>query len=527
MKESTRIIINTLATYGRSLFGLVIGLFSTRWILLALGQTDYGLYGVIGSIIMLMNFLNQGMSVGVARFYAYSIGHGHNLSPDEANEDLKRWFNTALGIHIVLPLLLIMIGYPIGINAIEHWLVIPPDRVAACVWVFHISLVGSFVGIASVPFKAMYTAHQYITELALFGLIHSVGLFITAYCLSTVQSDRLIFYALCMMSIGLGISLLQVFRALFKFKACRLHVPYMFSRKYLKKLFSYVGWKMFGLSCVVCRTQGSPVLVNLFFGPQVNAAYTVANSLSIQATTLSSAMMGAFQPAITSMEGRGHREKMLQTALQVCKFGTFLILLFVIPLMVEMETVLALWLKYPPKYTGQLCQWMLVMLVIDRMTAGQMLAVNAYGKIAAYELIQGTILFLSLPLAWLLFTNGAGPVAIGHTLVFTMAVYCLGRLQFCKRLLNMSVSEWFRKVAAPVVMLSVCSVAAGFSITQMFQAGIIRICLTTVVTGVCSIGIGWLCLLNSAERNFVRKNINKATARLKSLCKFSETSKVS
>ena len=115
MKESTRIIINTLATYGRSLFGLLVGLFSVRWILEALGQTDYGLYGVIGSIVMLMRFLNQGMSVGVARFYAYSIGRGCNLSAEEATDDLKRWFSTALGIHIVLPLLLIIIDYPIGI----------------------------------------------------------------------------------------------------------------------------------------------------------------------------------------------------------------------------------------------------------------------------------------------------------------------------------------------------------------------------------------------------------------------------
>lgn len=520
MKESTRIIINTLATYGGSLVGLVVGLFSARWILLALGQTDFGLYGVIGSIVIMMSFLNQGMSVGVARFYAYSIGRGHNLSSEEANDDLKRWFNTALGIHITLPLLLILIGYPIGVYAINHWLVIPPDRAAACVWVFRISLVSSFVGMASVPFNAMYTAHQYIAELTLFGLVYSAGIFMTAYSLLTVQSDRLIFYALCMMAISAGIPLLQVVRAVFKFKACRVHVPYLFNRKYLKELFSYVGWKMFGLSCVVFRTQGSPVLVNLFFGPQVNAAYTVANSLSIQATTLSSAMMGAFQPAITSMEGRGHREKMLETALQVCKFGTLLVLLFVIPLMLEMKTVLELWLINPPEYAGPLCQWMLVMLVIDRITAGQMLAVNAYGKIAAYELVQGTILFLALPLTWLLFKVGSGPVSIGYALVFTMALYCVGRLQFCKWLLKMSVSEWFKKVAVPVFMLSVCSVATGFSITQMVDAGFFRICLTTVVTGVCSAGIGWFCLLNWAERSFVRESINKVAVRFKSSCKF-------
>jgi O-antigen/teichoic acid export membrane protein len=515
MKPSTRIIVNTLATYGRSLFALVVSLFSARWILLALGQTDFGLYGVVGSLITLITFLNGAMTVGVARFYAYSIGSGHNLSEEEATVELKRWFNTAVSIHSALPILLVLIGYPLGIHAIENWLTIPADRMDACIWVFRISLITGVVNVFSVPFISMYTAHQLISELALFDIIRSFGTFFGAYFLLHVQSDRLVVYAVYMMSISAGIPLLQVLRAVLKFKACRINAAYMYDMEYLKKLFGFVGWKMFGMGCVVSRTQGSPILINLFFGPQVNAAFSIANRVSIQATMLSTAMMGAFQPAITSMEGRGDRTKMLATALQVCKFSTLLILFFVIPLMLEMEYVLKVWLETPPAYSGVLCQWMLAMLLVDRITSGHMLAVNAYGKIALYELVQGSLLFLAVPLAWLFFKQGGAPIGMGYALFMTMVLYCCGRLVFCKALLQLPILSWVRQVAVPIIVLMVCSGLIGLGISSIVDEGFGRFCLTTIATGICSALMGWLYVLSKTERAFTRIMIKKMVTKFR------------
>ena len=514
MKPSTRIIINTLATYSCSLFALFVSLFSARWVLQALGQSDFGLYGVVGSIVLLITFLNGGMSVGVARFYAYSIGRGHNLTEEKAADDLKRWFNTALSVHMILPFLLILIGWPIGEYAIQHWMTIPSGRIDACIWVFRISLTTAFMSVFSVPFTAMYSAQQLISELAVFGIIGSCCNFVGAYCLLKAQSDRLVVYALYMMSINAGIPVLQIIRAMFKFKACRIQISYMFHKKYLKELFGFVGWKMFGMSCVVLRGQGTPVLVNLYFGPLVNAAYSIAYRLSTQATSLSGAMLGALQPALVSAEGKGDRQKMLGIALQACKFGTLLILFFVIPLVLEMNTLLHLWLKTPPEYAGELCQWMLAVLVIDNMTFGPMLAVNAFGKIAAYELIQGSVLFLALPLMWLFFWLGQGPVSIGCALFISTAIYCIGRLLFSKHLFQFPVGAWIRQVAFPVLTLIAGSAAAGWGVMRIVDAGFFRLCLTTAVTSVVTATIGWLWLLNGAERLFVHEIIKKMRARL-------------
>lgn len=514
MKSSTRIILNTLATYGQSLFGLFVSLFTARWVLQALGQSDFGLYGVVGSIVLLITFLNGGLSVGVARFYAFSIGRGHNLPEEQAVDDLKRWFNTAFSIHFVLPFLIVAAGWPIGEYAIHHWLTIPSERIAACVWVFRISMATAFMNVFSVPFTAMYSAHQLITELAFFNILRSCGTFLGSWYLLRVQTDRLIVYALYMMAINAGTAWVQIVRAMVKFKACRLRVSYMYHARYLKELFGFVGWKMFGMSCVALRGQGTPVLTNLYFGPVVNAAYSIAYRLSTQATALGAAMMGAFQPALTSAEGKGDRQKMLSMAMQVCKFGTLLILFFVIPLILEMENVLGLWLKTPPQYAGGLCQWMLAMLVVDNMTSGPMLAVNAFGKIAAYELIQGSMFLMALPLMWMFFKMGHGPVAIGYALFLSTTVYCIGRLLFCKKLLQLSIMRWIREVAVPVFVLAGGASLAGWGILCVMEPGFLRLCLTTAVTGMVTLVIGWFWLLNHEERAFVRQMAGRLGSRL-------------
>jgi O-antigen/teichoic acid export membrane protein len=514
MKQSTRIIANALAIYGRSVFSLVVTLFSARWVLEALGEIDFGLYGVVGSLILLITFVNGGMVTGVSRFYAYSIGLGHGLSSREANDDLKRWFNTAFSIHMILPVLVVFFGYPLGAYAIENWLTIPPERMDACLWVFRISLATAFVSVFSIPFIAMYTAHQLITELAFFDIFRSCCTFAGAYYLLGVESDRLVVYALYMMAINVIVPLLQILRAIVKFKACSLHIPYMLDFKCFKELLGFVGWKTFGMSCLAMRLQGSPILINLVFGPQINAAYNIANRVSIQATMISTALMGAFQPAITSMEGRGERKMVLETSLQVCKFGTLLVLFFTTPLILEINYVLRIWLKNPPAYTGILCQWLLAMLVVDRLTAGHMLAVNAKGKIALYELVQGTLLALALPMGWFLFKNGVGPVGMGYALFCSMTAYCIGRLFFARQLLQMPIKSWVQQVAVPVGIVIFFSSIAGYGILKIQEEGFIRLLVTTFTTGLISLILGWFLVLQTHERIFVKDMIKKVMKRL-------------
>jgi hypothetical protein len=201
-------------------------------------------------------------------------------------------------------------------------------------------------------------------------------------------------------------------------------------------------------------------------------------------------------------------------AMQVCKFGTLLVLFFAIPLILEMDNVLTLWLGTPPVYAGRLCQWMLAMLVVDRLTAGPMLAVNARGKIAAYELVQGTTLLLALPLIWLFFMAGATPVSVGYGLFITMGAYCLGRLGFAKRLVQFPLGEWVTKVALPTLVLTTGSLAAAAGVTSSLGASLLRVGVTVMVTAIVTAGMAWVLLLDSAERSFCIGWIRTVATRL-------------
>ena len=133
------------ASYSRTLIAAGLGLFSVRWVLDALGASDYGLYAVVGSLIVFISFFNNILGISISRFYAYSIGHGENVSPEEAVKELSGWFNTAFSLHILVPIALLVIGYPVAVYAIRHWVNIPPDRIATAVWVFRVSCVTAFV----------------------------------------------------------------------------------------------------------------------------------------------------------------------------------------------------------------------------------------------------------------------------------------------------------------------------------------------------------------------------------------------
>ena len=174
MSPNRRIFLNIIATYGRSLYTLVCGLFTARWVLTALGKTDFGLYGVVGGLTVFISFLNTLLSSATSRFYAFAEGESQKCALEEGDaeqgvEGCRQWFSTAVMVHTTVPVVLVAIGYPLGMYAVEHWLTIPPDRLNACRWVFRFVCISCFVGMVNVPFQAMYTAKQYIAELTIYS----------------------------------------------------------------------------------------------------------------------------------------------------------------------------------------------------------------------------------------------------------------------------------------------------------------------------------------------------------------------
>ncbi len=500
MNTSRRIVFNTLTIYAQTVLGAGLALFSSRWVLNALGDIDFGLFTVIGSIIIFLTFINSVSASSVSRHFAYSNGQGDA-------EEVNRWFNTAFSIHLCLASALTLIGWPIGEYLVTNYLTVPVSRVDACLWIFRLSLAATFFSMVSVPFVAMFTAKQQLYETAVWGIVQSLMVFIVAILLPYAPGDRLIFYAVGMAIIPIGVQSAQILRAYILFSECRLVTRHFFDKNRVKKIFSFSIWSLIGGFGLILRNQGSAILLNLYFGPRVNAAYGIANQVSNQTNQLSAAMISSFSPEITASEARGDRDRMLSLSLMVCKMGTFFVLLFAIPLMAEMNYVLKLWLLEPPEYTALLCQLFLGTFLIDRLSAGYMLAVNAHGKIAAYQATLGTCLILTLPISWLLLEAGYSPTSIGLAFIITISASSFGRVLWVKHLFGMSITYWFSSVFFPCSLVAVSSMAGALMPRWFMPESFSRLIVAVAISLSTALLTAWFFAFDARERDFFTRNI--------------------
>lgn len=493
----------------------MLGLFTARWALAALGQVDYGLMGVVGGLVLFISFLNNISSISVGRFYAYSVGAASKQGAlNEGLNECRKWFTVAVSIHTILPLILMILGYPLGIWAIKNYLNIPVDRIDDCIWVFRFVCLTCFISMVSVPFNAMYTAKQYIAELTIYSYITTTLNALFLYYMITHPAVWLVKYALWTCVIGLIPSLIIGIRAVFLFKECRILSRYLWSFSELKHLLSFAGWSFFGSLGNLLKGAGMTVLVNKMLGPSCNAAVTIASSLSSHTMTLSSSMVGAFNPAITNAVGAGDRERMISLVHKTCKFGAALVLPFAIPLALEIDHILLIWLKNPPVGVGVLCIWLMVVLVFENMTTGHWIVVQANGRVREYQMLVGLCFILTLPLAWIMIRYGLGLYSVGYSLLITLLMVVLIRLVAVKILLEISPKYWITRIFIPVLLVATISSLVG-ALPQLFMTSSIgRIILTTFCVELILLPLLYGVVLDKEERLFIVSKVQKMLSRI-------------
>ena len=481
-----RIAVNAAVTYARSLIALVLGLFSARWVLAALGAVDFGLYAVVGSMMAFVSFFGGVLGISVARHYAFAVGGG-------SQKDLAAWCAAACRVHLVLALVLTAIAWPMGEWCVRNVMVVPPDRLGACLWVFHLALVTLFTTVAAVPFNAMYIAHQRFGKLAAFGLAQTAVMFCGAWWLRGAGCDRLIAYAGYMTLAFSGIAAAQVVGAWIEFPVCRHPFATDLGGR-IKSLLSFAGWSVFGTGGWIVGAHGSAFVTNRFFGAAANAAYGVSQQVQYHTEALANALVGAFEPAVTSQEGAGKRDMSVQLACRAGFFGATLLALFALPLAMELSTVLALWLETPPAYAVQVCTIMLCAAVLNKLTMGQQLALNACGRIAGWQVSVGLGQAVMLPLAAAVAFCGGGVVSASIAAAAAMAICAAMNVWFGWSRTGLGVGLWLRTVVVPFVAVVGLAALAGLLPRLSMTPGFLRVCVTSSATSLVfagAAGVWW------------------------------------
>lgn len=511
MTANKRIFLNVIATYGRSLYAIVVGLFCGRWTLMALGQTDYGLMGLVGGLTGAVAFLNTLLASAVGRFYAVKVGASKKAGNEITGlEDCRKWFNTALALHTVIPLLLVVVGYPTGCWAIEKFLDIPPDRVVACVWVWRFTCLACFMSMFNVPCHAMYTAKQEIAELTIYSFVTTTLNACFLYYMVSHPGIWLTKYMAWTCGLSVVPQLIIGVRAFVKYKECRFIPRYLFDRSRFREIFHFAFAKFWADFSSQFSTQGQAILVNKYMGPQFNASMSVGNVVAGHSLTLAGAIEGAFWPAITNKIGEGNDAEVKRLCFTAMRLSTLMVLVFAVPLGLEVNEVLRLWLVNPPTFAAEIVLILLVRAVLERMTAAYSTAIYGYGRgVMKYAWTAGWAGISTVFVSWLSFALGLGMWSVVIGLAVSKIITVSIRLVLGRTLVGFSFWHWMRNVFVPIGLLMLGVTCAGLVTRFFMEPSFLRVVTSALICEIVFVLLVWGLVMNCAEREFFLKRLKR------------------
>ena len=516
MSPTKRIFINVVATYGRSMYALLLGLLSGRWVLMALGQSDYGIVGLIGGLVSFISVFNAILSTAVGRFYAVGIGFARRKdSAEEGLEECRRWFNIACMVHFVFPVLLVVIGAPIGLWAIDNILLISESRIQACHWIWFFTCASCFVAMATVPFKAMYIAKQEIAELTVYDVAVSTFNAVFLYYMVEHPGYWLVKYSAWASFINAVPLVVISIRALFCFQECRFNRKYMLDVTKLKELFRYSIARFWSDFSNMISTQGQAILINRHMGVNYNASMAVGASVAAHTMTLANSLSGAFWPAIANKCGEGEYDEVKRLHSMTCRIGAVLILLFALPFSLESEMVLKLWLVDPPYFSSVLAIFILLRMTFLRMTDGYWMAILGSGKgVMRYSWTVGWAEVGLVVVAAVGFVCGLKMWSIVLGYMFSAAGCVVTRLYYGRSILGFSIREWILHTMIPIVMVSIVCILVGILIKSLMQESFARVVVLTLACESVFVPSTWLFVMTANERIFIKDKVISLKSRI-------------
>lgn len=498
--NNKRIAKNTMYLYIRQIFVMVVSLYTSRVVLATLGETDFGIYNVVGGIVSLFTILNFAMGCATNRYITFELGKS-----DENGVNMA--FSNAVVIHITIAAIILVLGETVGLYFFNTQMNIPPARIYAAKWVYQFSIFTCMVNILSIPYNALITSHEKMNAFAIISVIETVLKLVIVWMLLIFHEDKLILYAILMFLVGVSIRVLNQWYAKKTFK--KIHFIWCKNNKMLKEMITYGSWSLLGSAGVVLADQGQNIILNIFFGPAVNAARGIAMQVKSTVVNLSNNFGQAISPQINKSFASGNVKYMHQLIFMSSKYTFYLLFIMVLPIMLEAKTLLSLWLVEVPNHAVVFLQLMLIISILTVLGNPLSNAAGANGNIRNFQIIVGGVNFLLLPITWVVFKMLNQPIP--EWAFYTQIVICLiaqlARLLLVKPLINLSLRAYAREVIVPCVSVLFTSSVLPIVIKFFMQESI----LTFMIVVVCSIvsvltSIFWLGM-TSQERQLVLTKI--------------------
>ena len=494
--KNKRIAKNTFYLYIRMLFSMVISLYTSRVVLNTLGVEDFGIYNVVAGVISMFSFLNTSMSGAVSRFFAYAIGTNNW-------KHIQNTFSSALTIHLIIALFIMVLSETVGLWFLQNKLVIPENRILAANIIYQFSILTSMIAIIQVPYVAMIMAYERMSVYACIEIINVLLKLVIVILLIYITFDKLIIYGLLLLISTLIISVIYGTYCTKKIESCRFCL--LGDKKLIYSMFTFSGWDLYGNASVLARTQGVNILLNMFFGAVLNAASGIASQIQTAVMSFAGSVLSAVRPQMIKSYAVGDYNRMIYLIYKASIYTSILLLLFTIPLLIETDFILALWLSEVPIYAGILCRYVLLFNLFANLSSVVVSAIHATGKIKRPSLINGTFYLSVIPFAYIAFYVGSQPQLAYIYNIFAVLAGLLSNVWT----LHLYIPCFsFKQYAWLVLCRTVCvgslTFFATYFFSKLFDAGWIRLICVGLFSTILLLVTTYFILMTNRERKLLK-----------------------
>jgi len=497
-ENSKRIAKNTLLLYVRMVFTMLVALFTSRVILDTLGIDDYGIYNVVGGVVAMFGLFTSSLSAAISRFLTFELGTNNRVR-------LNLIFSSSVNLLLLVSVIILVLIEIMGVWFLNNKLNIPVERMNAANWVMQCSIIVFVVNLISVPYNAAIISHEKMSAFAYISILEVILKLGVAYLLYVSPFDHLITYALLLVIVSVIVRVVYGIYCSRHFEECRYSC--ILDKSLLKEMGAFAGWNMLGSGAYLFNTQGVNIVSNLYFGVSINAARGIVTQVEGVMRQFVTNFTTAINPQITKSYATGNKEYMFTLVCRGAKYSYFLMFLFVVPFMYEVDIILKLWLHNVPEHTSnflRLAMWGTLFDILGNATAN---AVWATGSVKRYYKYVATIGSLVFPLSWIAFACGMSPSIAYVIFIVVYILVMFVKLYIIKGLLDFPLIMFFREVLCRILPVSLLSFILPGILYCVMEECLLRFLLVSATGVLSTFGCIYYWGLEYSEKQMVAKKI--------------------
>ena len=499
-ENKKRVAKNTMMLYLRMLFYMAVSLYTSRVVLQTLGIEDFGIFNVVGGVLSMLGFLNASLTGSTSRFITFALGkNDYSL--------LRKTFAGNSNLHFGLAIFIVVIAETIGLWFLNTQLIIPENRIVAANWIYQASIISAFIGIAQMPYSSIIVAHEKMNIYAYMGILEVSLKLLIVYLLIISPFDKLISYSFLYASVSVLINFMYAFYCHKNFSECRHKL--FWDREFYKELLTFSGWTLYSTLSWMFKGQGVNMLLNIFFGPVVNAARSIAFQVNSAVKSFISNFSTAFNPQITKLYAAGEYTELYQSIIQYSKISFLLLFFLTLPILMETQFILGLWLGIVPEYVVLFTRLVLIESLIEVLGTAMTYGISASGKIARYQILNGTVNLLNLPLSYLLLKLGFGASTVFIVSILTSLIILFVTMYYAKKSYNFPAGKYTREVLFRAFVIGGISVLIVLIALLNMPSSLGRFMIVGFTSVFIVCGTSFILMFNAEEKAFVIKMIKK------------------